>query len=344
MTLVLSKELDSLTPIPVPSRRRSRSGKTASSIPGSSAILPLSSPDSDPNFLAHDAHNWLTVLQVYCDLLRTSGVVAIGHQRWVEELSKAIQRGHGLVASLLDSAHTATSGAHAEQANRGEFVNFSKPGKTVAAPIPAAPLDIVEAVARRLPLLQHLAGKNIHVDIDARSYAGQVAMPEIIFERILHNLVSNAIEAMPEGGQLQIAVQHADRSECKPRRVRRGRDNAELADPAEAAESKFEVRVQPDPIRSNPPLPERRSERRSKSSASNRLLLRVSDTGSGIQPDRLLHIFEPGVTSKPEDERKQPHGMGLAIVRELTELAGGSIRVQTRPGHGSSFEIELPCI
>ena len=52
--------------------------------------------------LAHDARNWLTVLQVYCDLLRSSGAVA-GHGRtWIDELSNAVERGQGLVTSLLD--------------------------------------------------------------------------------------------------------------------------------------------------------------------------------------------------------------------------------------------------
>ena len=54
--------------------------------------------------LVHDARNWLTVLQVYCDLLRNGGAEGGKGRAWIEELSQAIERGRGLVLSLLDSA------------------------------------------------------------------------------------------------------------------------------------------------------------------------------------------------------------------------------------------------
>jgi signal transduction histidine kinase len=78
-------------------------------------------------------------------------------------------------------------------------------------------------------------------------------------------------------------------------------------------------------------------------SERRRLVLRVSDTGHGIPPGILPHIFESGFSTKsnaqPEPFRR---GYGLAIVRELTLAAGGSVRVLSHIGEGTSFTIELP--
>ena len=76
--------------------------------PFRSRALPAGTPEEQraaaASHLAHDARNWLTVLQVYCDLLRSSGAVAGKGRTWIEELSNAVERGQGLVTSLLDSA------------------------------------------------------------------------------------------------------------------------------------------------------------------------------------------------------------------------------------------------
>jgi signal transduction histidine kinase len=75
------------------------------------------------------------------------------------------------------------------------------------------------------------------------------------------------------------------------------------------------------------------------------LVLRVSDTGNGIATEFLPHIFDSGFSTKlTPDGPLTGRGFGLAIVRELTLGAGGSVRVRSRMGHGSSFAIELPLL
>lgn len=75
-------------------------------------------------------------------------------------------------------------------------------------------------------------------------------------------------------------------------------------------------------------------------------LLSVSDTGIGIAPDRLGHVFNPFVR---DERRSSQHrgglGLGLAIVKRLTELHGGSIAAfSDGADRGSRFEARFPAV
>jgi two-component system cell cycle sensor histidine kinase/response regulator CckA len=67
--------------------------------------------------------------------------------------------------------------------------------------------------------------------------------------------------------------------------------------------------------------------------------LAVSDTGTGIPPETLAKIFEPFFTTKPHGVGA---GLGLSTCRMLVDRAGGTIRVSSEPGVGTTFVIELP--
>ena len=66
--------------------------------------------------------------------------------------------------------------------------------------------------------------------------------------------------------------------------------------------------------------------------------LTVRDTGSGIDPGLLPHVFDR--FAKAEGSRGS--GLGLAIARALVEAHGGTIAVESAPGQGATFRIRLP--
>ncbi len=71
--------------------------------------------------------------------------------------------------------------------------------------------------------------------------------------------------------------------------------------------------------------------------------LTVSDTGCGIPKDKLSNIFEPFVQADRSHARRLGGvGLGLAIVRRLTELMGGEIAVESVVGQGTVIRVVLP--
>jgi signal transduction histidine kinase len=68
------------------------------------------------------------------------------------------------------------------------------------------------------------------------------------------------------------------------------------------------------------------------------LVLRFSDTGTGIPPEIADHLFESFVTAgKPGGT-----GLGLAIVKQVAEEHGGGVTFKSRPGKGTTFEVRVP--
>jgi signal transduction histidine kinase/CheY-like chemotaxis protein len=74
---------------------------------------------------------------------------------------------------------------------------------------------------------------------------------------------------------------------------------------------------------------------------SDRILIRVSDTGPGIAPSSLEKIFEPFFTTKMAGKGT---GLGLSLSQGLVKDHGGEIRVESMVGKGTTFIVELPIL
>ncbi|MHB8597187.1 MAG: ATP-binding protein [Ktedonobacteraceae bacterium] len=128
-------------------------------------------------------------------------------------------------------------------------------------------------------------------------------------EQILFNLYMNALQAMPDGGVLTItcrviaipAAQRAKSSSSQP---------IAFGVPIGAYTNKHEW-----------------------------LELAAGDTGVGITPEQLEHLFRPFFTTKAHGI-----GLGLPITRRLVEDHKGHLLVESQPGHGATFAVRLPII
>jgi two-component system NtrC family sensor kinase len=67
--------------------------------------------------------------------------------------------------------------------------------------------------------------------------------------------------------------------------------------------------------------------------------LEVSDTGPGIPPEIRARMFEPFFTTKPPG---QGTGLGLSLCRGIIEVHGGTLEVESEPGQGARFRVNLP--
>jgi signal transduction histidine kinase len=74
-----------------------------------------------------------------------------------------------------------------------------------------------------------------------------------------------------------------------------------------------------------------------------RVIVRVSDTGVGIPPDKLQSIFDPFVQVDRKLSRPgEGVGLGLAISRDLARAMGGDLTAESVVGEGSTFTLVLP--
>jgi PAS domain S-box-containing protein len=74
----------------------------------------------------------------------------------------------------------------------------------------------------------------------------------------------------------------------------------------------------------------------------HRVSVSVRDTGAGLTPERLAQLFQPFNRLGHEAGSVEGTGIGLVVARRLAELMGGTIDVESTPGVGSVFRVELP--
>jgi signal transduction histidine kinase len=154
------------------------------------------------------------------------------------------------------------------------------------ADINRQPTLIAAHIEGLLRSLRHLAEQDrVALVWDCKTESPTLQLDRDKFDKILLNLVINAIKFTPSSGTIEVKVVAAD----------------------------------------------------------NHLRLTVEDTGVGIPPEVLPRIFERFWQVDTSSTRKfQGAGIGLALVRSLTEAMEGKVKVDSKLGHGTTFTIDLP--
>jgi len=68
----------------------------------------------------------------------------------------------------------------------------------------------------------------------------------------------------------------------------------------------------------------------------------IADEGPGIPETHLTRIFDRFFSYRPDDERREHVGLGLAIAKQIVESYGGTLTARNRADRGAEFVISLP--
>jgi signal transduction histidine kinase/ActR/RegA family two-component response regulator len=220
--------------------------------------------------VAHDFNNVLMVIRGQAALsLNAVGLSPALHQE-LSEIVKAADR-----ASLLTR----------------KLLAFGR--KQV---LQARVLDLNVLITQMAEMLPPVLGEDIVLKINLDPKLGHVKADSAQLEQVIMNLVFNARDAMPDGGELTIETANSDLNEAW-------------------------VSTHPG-VRSGP-----------------HVVLRVRDTGHGMDEATRAHLFEPFFTTK---DKSRGSGLGLATVYGTVNQSGGCVTVSSKPGSGTTFEVYLP--
>jgi signal transduction histidine kinase len=198
--------------------------------------------------VAHDARNMVTALRLYCDLLEEPGVlaapfihyggelrlVAAASTRLVEKLvaldARAISGGafsqaalripgrHPMATSMGDAFEEDRSGKGGLGQGRLGMGSVQRDGLEPGRlerwdPMPSDPIDnLAQELEATRSLLAALAGPSIALTMDADEGAKPVWLTGEDLTRVMVNLVKNAAEAMPAGGQIELGLRELPRN------------------------------------------------------------------------------------------------------------------------------------
>ncbi len=165
-------------------------------------------------------------------------------------------------------------------------------------------------------------------------------------QQVIWNLLSNAIKFTPAGGQIEVRLSvSSDQAESDKFSVGAGvapeeplRERPALLVPVGSGSSELAL---PSTQNSNAPVT---SFRGAGTPTQNYAQIQVSDTGKGISPDFLPYVFERFRQFDSTSTRVHGGiGLGLAIVRQLVELHGGTVKAESAgEGQGAQFTVSLP--
>ena len=222
--------------------------------------------------VAHDFNNLLTAISGHCDLL------LLRHDQGDSDYGDLVQ--------ISQNANRAA-------ALVGQLLAFSR--KQTLRP---ETLDLRDTLADLTHLLNRLVGETVTLSLSHDPVLEPIRADKRQMEQVLMNLVVNARDSMPAGGEIRIVTERKELTEPMQR------------DRVTLAPGKY-------------------------------VLLKVSDSGCGIPPDKREKVFEPFFTTKKTGEGT---GLGLSTAYGIIKQTGGFIFVDSTVDLGTTFSIYFPVL
>ena len=250
--------------------------------------------------VAHDFNNVLTVISGYSQLLLSRGGPGHDMREELLQIQLVSQRAAAFTRQLL--CFSSTAGCRPER------------------------VDLSAVVTDHARLVRALIGDAIELRTYLARGLPAVELSKAQLLQILLNLAANARDAMPEGGQLILTTGLAlpPRSLRARAAGRRGDDSLEALGVAGGRSEESSA------------LPATRAPEHG---AAVEVVLRVTDTGCGMDDGVKARVFEPFFTTKAAGRGT---GLGLATVADIVKSMHGRIEVDSEPGHGTSFSMYFP--
>jgi signal transduction histidine kinase len=215
--------------------------------------------------IAHDIHNVLAVI--------------LGFARRRQRLYEPNDNIAPIAQELADALEGTELAARRGAAVCRQLLNFSRRSVTMTETF-----DVAETLREMRPLLHQLLPPTTHLNVKLPDLSFLIDFDRNQFELALLSLVTNARDAMPDGGQ------------CVIEATRFGKNHVEIT---------------------------------------------IRDNGTGMSEETVQRVFEPFFTTKPVGVGT---GLGLSVVYDLVNRAGGSIAIDSVLGSGTCVRIRLPMV
>jgi signal transduction histidine kinase/CheY-like chemotaxis protein len=258
--------------------------------------------------VSHELRTPLNAILGWTQLLRTRDFDEAARNRSLEIIARNANQQNQLINDILDTSRLMRGKMQLEK----------------------SPIDLVNVIQNTLNTVELTAqAKSIKLISILNGSVGQIMGDQNRLQQIVWNLLSNAIKFTPPGGRIEIRLSQIEH---------KGQgDKGEFASSSSSSSSSPSP---PLPLAPNPTS----WEPQSPPSSSPYACITVSDTGEGITSEFLPYVFERFRQADSKfSHSRNGLGLGLAIVRQLVELHGGTVTAESKgKGQGATFTVLLP--
>ncbi|MFL5807126.1 MAG: ATP-binding protein [Roseiflexaceae bacterium] len=206
------------------------------------------------------------------------------------------------------------------------------------------PHDLLAAAANTF--VSQAAQQGVALQIEAPDDLPLIKADPQRMSQVFANLVANALRYTPSGGSITLCVSaelaevrsDTQTSKLKPQNSVEARSDAQTSVEARPATQTSKLKPQNS-------VESRSGTQTSKLKTQNSIVFQISDTGHGIAPADLPHIFDRFYRADRSRARGSGGaGLGLAIAKQIVVAHGGAIWAESVEGHGTTISIALPLV